>query len=466
MADRQSRSKWRVHESTTRALCRFAFVALGLLPLALCLVWSAQEFLPTYQRQQSSRWEQLLSSQIGAQLKIAAVESLAPQRYALHEVRLLHPETSVELGRARRADIERSGGKWIVKLTEPELEGADLATTWNSFHDWFLCRPRSAAHAAWVGMDQLTIHEASGPRILYDLTLNLLPGMDASVLSILFRPQPNNSFGGATDNSSAENEKPKLSELIVKRKHQTAGPTTQMQLRTGESQLACSLLLPLSPVVNRLGDQATFSGTIDLDIGRGAWRIRITNGLFGNVDMAQLTLDTEAAMSGQGWVQFENLIATHAGLEAARGAGIISTGKMTQALFHAFGKHLGVKLRETNQVSSYGFDDCKFSFELREPNLQLVCSMSDALGPLAERPEAHWPQSLPLENIIFALQSCTVASTTANQGSGQPSDQAASRLPATRLAKQALVWLPLGDEQSRAAQAQLRLSAIQSPDLK
>jgi hypothetical protein len=108
MADRQSRSKWRVHESTTRALCRFAFVALGLLPLALCLVWSAQAFLPTYQRQQASRWEQLLSSQIGAQLKIAAVESLAPQRYALHEVRLLHPETSVELGRARRADIERA----------------------------------------------------------------------------------------------------------------------------------------------------------------------------------------------------------------------------------------------------------------------------------------------------------------------------------------------------------------------
>ncbi len=129
---------------------------------------------------------------------------------------------------------------------------------------------------------------------------------------------------------------------------------------------------------------------------------------------------------------------------------------MTQAFFHAFGKHLGVKLRETNQVSSYGFDDCKFGFDMREPNLQLFCSMSDALGPLAERPEALWPQSLPLENIIFALQSCTVASTTDGQ---------ASRLPATRLAKQALVWLPLGDEQSRAAQAQLRLSANQSPDL-
>jgi hypothetical protein len=306
-------------------------------------------------------------------------------------------------------------------------------------------------------MDQLTIHQANGPQKLYDLSLNLLPGMEASVLSILFRPQPNSSSGVSTENSSAENEKPKLSELIVKRKHQMAGLTTQMQLRTGESQFVCSLFSPLSPLVNRLGDQATFAGTMDLDIRRNTWRMVVTNGLFRGLDMAQLTSDTEAAISGQGWVQFEHLIVTHTGLEAAYGGGEILAGKMTQGFFHAFGKHMGVKLRETNQVSSYGFDVCKFAFDVREPNLHLFCSMTDALGPLAERPEALWPQSLPLENIIFALQSCSLPPTGANPASG---------LPATRLAKQALVWLPLGDEQSRAAQAQLRLSANQSTDLK
>lgn len=464
MADRQSRSKWRVHESTARALCRFAFVALGLLPLTLCLVWSAREFLPTYQRQQSSRWEQWLSSQIGAQLKIAAVESLAPQRYALHEVRLLHSETSVELGRAQRADIERSGGKWLVTLIKPELEGAELTTTWKSFHDWFLCRPRNAAHAAWVGMEQLTIHERSGPRILHNLSLNLLPGVDSSVLSIQFRPKPDHSTEVSTTNSIPENEKPKLSELIVKRNHKTTGLTTQLQLRTGESQFACSLLFPLSPVVDRLGNGATFSGTIDIDVSRDAWRFEITDGLFQSVDMARLTADTEAVMSGQGTVQFVHLIATNTGLEAARGAGEILTGKMTQGFFQALGKHLGVRLRETNQVSSHGFDNCKFAFDVREPNLYLICSMSDALsgsqGPLAERPDSLAQQALPLENIIFALQSCNVTSAPAGQAIGQ-----SSSLPATRLAKQALVWLPLGDEQSRAAQAELRFSANQSPDL-
>ncbi len=101
-----------------------------------------------------------------------------------------------------------------------------------------------------------------------------------------------------------KNEEPKL----IGTDHQpqapqTAGPTTQLQLRTGESQLACSLLSPLSSVVKRIGDQAIFSGTVDLDISRDACRIVITNGLFRNVDMAHLTTDTEAAMSGQGWVQ-------------------------------------------------------------------------------------------------------------------------------------------------------------------
>ncbi len=446
MADRQRRTNWQVHESTARALCRGAFVGLGLLPLALCLLWSAQVFLPTYQRQQASRWEQLLSAQIGVPLKIAAVESLAPQRFALHEIRLLHPETNVEIGRARRADVERTGGKWVVSLSEPELEGAELATSWKAFHDWFLCRPRHAAHAAWVGISELTIHEATGPRTLSDLSLDLLPGLDATLMSIQFHHGMDQSQSPKSDNAPP----PKLSQLIIKRHHRHEGLKTEMQLRTGASELACSLLAPLSPLVSRLGKEATFSGTIDFDRSGDEWRMRMTNGRLSHIELSRLTADSEAAISGQGDVLFQKLVVAQSGIEAVRGSGEILSGKMTQGFFHACGEHLKVALRETNQVSSYGFDRCEFAIDLHEPSLHFVCAMSDALGLLAERGAERWEEPLPLVNIIAALQSSA------------PSSGSPSGLPATWLAKQALLWLPLGDEQSRAAQAHLRLSSNQT----
>lgn len=450
MADRQSQFKWRVHESTARSACRLAFLTLGLLPLALCLVWSAQVFLPTYQRQQSSSWESMLSAQLGTRLKIAAVEALAPQRFALHEIRLLHAETGVEMGRVRRADVERGGGKWVVRLTDAELEGAQLAETWKAFHDWFLCRPRHAAHAAVIEMDALTLHGAGGSRGLQDMLVELRPGSDTTELLIQFR----HAMVQAPGKQTGAGQLLPSSELNFTRYHQSTQQRTEVQLQTGTAPLACSLLAPLSPLLGRLGDLATFTGTLDATLDSANWKLRITNGQLRNLDVAQLTANSEAAVSGQGDMTFKELVVGQSGIEAAYGLGEIRSGKMTSGLFHALGKHLGVALRPTNQVSSYGFDRCDFGFDLREPSLYLYCALSDALGPLAARSQAEWGEPLPLENIIAALQSCAVETEQM-----QP-----PRLPTTWLTKQALMWLPLGSEQAQAAKAQLRLSSHQNPE--
>jgi hypothetical protein len=440
----------RLHESTARALCRLVFVAFGLVPLGICLVWSVQVFLPKYQRQQASRWEQLLHTQFGGHLTIAAVEALAPQRFALHEIRLLHPETKLELGRVRRADVERVEGKWKVTLTAPELEGAQLATTWKEFHDWFLCRPRQAGHAAWIGMDELTIHSSAGPSRFTELSLELLPGAEATVLSIQFRHTPVDSTG--TEPSSETS--PKLSQFIVKRHHRPEQLRTELQLRTGSSQLACAHFAALHPILGRLGNKAHFAGTIDWNLQREKWQLRVTQGRFTGVDMAQLTADTEASISGEADVLLEQFSLGQVGIEAVRGRGEILAGKMTQGFFHSFGKHLGVALRDTNQVSAYGFDRCEFALDLREPNLHWYLAMNDALGPLAARGAELWQQPVPLVNVVAAIQSCTEVAPVA--GSQR------SELPVTWLAKQALLWLPLGDEQSQLAEAHLRLSSNQN----
>lgn len=444
MAERQRRSTWQVHESTARALCQLTFLLAGILPLAICLYWSAQQFLPTYQRHQAKQWEQWLTAHLGVAVTVAAFESRAPDRFALHEIRLNHPETAAVVGRIRMAEVERREGKWAIHLTRPELEGSELPTAWRIAHDWFLCRPRPAAQAARVGMSELTIHTARGQKhTLRDLTMSLLPAPQATLLSIKFRP----------DTAPASISAGKPVQWIVKRHHTADGLKTEMQLRTEAHQIPMGLLTGLTPWIERLGADAKFSGTLDVELRSDSWQTILTSGQFAEVDLATLTANTDARLSGTGQVQFEQLIVSQRGIEMAYGRGEARDGSMAAGLFHALGRYLGVTARETNQVSAYGFENLEFAIHIRQPSLHLWAQMSDAQGLLAARQQ--WEQALPLEHVVAALANCTPAGTSAAQSGDL------ANLPTTWLSKQALVWLPLGDPQWQAAQAQLRLSSLQ-----
>lgn len=443
MAERQRRSTWQVHESTARALCQLTFLLAGILPLALCLYWSAQQFLPTYQRHQAKQWEQWLTAQLGVAVTVAAYESRAPERFALHEIRLNHPETAAAIGRIRLAEVERREGKWAIRLTQPELEGNELPTVWRIAHDWFLCRPRPAAQAARVGMSGLTIHTARGQKhVLRELTMSLLPTPQATLLSLQFRPE--------SQLLAASTEKPM--QCIIKRHHTADGLKTELQLRTETHDMPIAMLTGLAPWVERLGPEAKFSGTLDVDLRSDAWQASLIGSHFTKVDLAALTASADARLSGTGQVQFERLDISQRGIDLAYGRGEIRDGSMAAGLFHSLGKYLGVTARETNQVSAYGFEKLEFAIHIRQPSLHLWAQMSDAQGLLAARQQ--WDQAVPLENVVVALANCTPTAAA-----DTPPSELAS-LPTTWLSKQALVWLPLGDPQWQAAQAQLRLSSL------
>ena len=466
MADRQRRSTWQVHESTARALCQLTFVLFGLLPLVVCLFWSAQQFLPTYQRHQARKWEHFLSSQLGVSVKVAAYESRAPERFALHEIRLNHPETGATIARARLAEVERKEGKWSIRLTQPEVEQIELATAGRIAHEWLLCRPQVSLQAVRVGTNELTIHAGgSNRRVLRDVTATLFPASEATLLSVQFYPgeaiaqsQLDKVASGDTEHATSASVVPRSSsasaelasqtskpaQWIIRRQHRADGLKTEMQLRTGTAAVPFNMLSGLSPLTNRLGDQAKFTGTADLQWSDGAWRIKLTDALFSELEVGQLTSDSEAAISGTGQMFFEQLIVSQQGIEFAHGGGEIRAGKMAAGLFYAFEKYLGVTARGSNQVSTYAFDRFEFAVHIQQPSLHLKCMMSDAHGWLASR-EA-WEESLPIEAVVTALASCSGA------GNANPNGSEMAGLPSTWLSRLALMWLPLGDPQWQAAQ--------------
>ena len=115
-----------MHESSQRGLCRAAFVLLGVIPLIFVIGLSIAQFIPAYQSRRAAHWSAWLSTRLGVQVQIAAVESLAPERYVLHGLKISHPESRAALGRVRSVAVDRSGTGWKVKLNGPELE--DTAT--------------------------------------------------------------------------------------------------------------------------------------------------------------------------------------------------------------------------------------------------------------------------------------------------------------------------------------------------
>ncbi len=91
MARRTPTAKWQLHESTQRGLCRAAFLCLGVLPMCCAFALSVAQFVPAYQRSKASNWSDWLSARLGVAVQVAAVESLAPERFNLHEGALCRP---------------------------------------------------------------------------------------------------------------------------------------------------------------------------------------------------------------------------------------------------------------------------------------------------------------------------------------------------------------------------------------
>ena len=118
MASRKPHGKWQLHESSQRGLCRAAFVLLGVGPLLLVIGFSIVQFIPAYQENRAQAWSTWLSGRLGVDVQIAAIESLAPERFVLHGLRLSHPESRASLGRIRSVGISRKAAMWSIQLDE------------------------------------------------------------------------------------------------------------------------------------------------------------------------------------------------------------------------------------------------------------------------------------------------------------------------------------------------------------
>lgn len=331
---------------------------MGVLPLIICFSFSALQFFPAYQRHEAEQWGEFLTARFGVDVAVAAYQSQAPRQFTLHGIQLRHPETRVTLGRVQCVEVEFRKGRWMIAMDGVELEARHASGAWKVVHDWFLCRPTRYTQAARFSIREFTIRAADADAKLHDISIDIEPTPEAMLLEFAFRQQP------APKPAQAESEKAKL---IVKRHHDRKQLRTELQLRTGTSPLPCSLAGELFPMLSILGAEATFQGTLDLDLVDEQWHARVTNGALLGIELDKLTRGMGTAMIGRGDVILKTAEFGSDGLRSARGEMVALPGDLTHNLSVAF-NHDRRQLRT--------------ELQLRTGTSPVPCSLAGELFPM------------------------------------------------------------------------------------
>ena len=446
MASRGQTSRFQLHESTQRGLCRLAFILFGLLPLICGLVFSALEFVPAYQRWRTSKWEDWLSTQLGIHVELAVLENRAPDRWVLHGVRLLHPESGATLGRVPQVEVLSRGKRWSILLHEPELERRQLTTTWKMVHDWFLCRPQRYSQAAAIGANHLIIRGPNASDEFTNIVVRMQPEENELALDIQFRMSPTLQPSGTSTAQLVAKKEP-ASLLKIRRNHAENRLMTNLQLQTA-TPLPCELFHGLLPSTANLGEQATFTGLLDWQMRSAQWQLQFTDVSLQQVDFGNVGRWLGNKLSGQGMIYIHQASISNNHLESAV-ATIAATGpgSISSDLLAGVGRHLDIDVRQTNPVAIHAFEHAAFTVNIEPQRLQLVGRLPggaifrDAVGPLASRPQAKWDTTVPLAKVIDLLHDSD------DDKSSRRHSMSRSLSPVARVA---LRWLPLDAEPMHA----------------
>jgi hypothetical protein len=429
MTSRGHRNRFQLHESTQRGLCRLSFGLFGLLPLVCCLAFSAVQFLPAYHRWRAAAWEQWLSTQLGIEIELAAIENRAPDRWVLHGVRLLHPESGATLGCVPRVEVLARGGRWSVLLDEPELEGRQLTATWKMVHDWFLCRPQQYSRAAAIGANRLIIRGVDKTDEFSNIIVRMQPEQSELALDIQFRM--------SGEKIAAKKEPASL--LKIRRNHTENRLMTNLQLQTA-TPLPCQLFHGLLPSTANFGEGATFTGLLDWQMRNAEWQLQLSDVNLQQVDFGNLGRWLGNKLSGRGMIYVHQATISNNHLETAVATIAAESGSISSDLLFNLAKHLDIELRQTNPVAVHAFESAFFTINIEPQWLQLAgrlpgdALLSDAIGPLARRAQERWGTSVPLAKLIDLLQDSDVDTDSHSQS------VARGLSPVARIA---LRWLPL-----------------------
>ena len=284
MPSKAWRKQFRFHESTQRALCRIVFVCLALIPMMLIVGYSALRITPWYQSYQKNLWEQRISDNLGVIVRFSSIEFPSPDRFRAHDLIFEHPETGREILSVAHvhASMDRSG--WTVELLKPALNAQQLQSATQVIHDWFLCRPQKSASLLHLLVPELMVYDGLSETKFQQVDVGILPTEKTTTLMVKFLLD------------GQKFAKPAI--LKVERNHALEAPESTWWLVTNDVSIPCRIFTEQLPIVQYLGGQSRFQGTMVWTQKEKGWIAEIKDGNFTSVDLNSATSSIGSPVRG------------------------------------------------------------------------------------------------------------------------------------------------------------------------
>ncbi len=349
-----------MHERTQRAVARLLFVFCCAVPTCLSVLFIALTCTPWYGDYLRRAMERELSRKIGVTVEIDTLEYPAPRMTRLSGVRLLEPETGAEVGRVRMVTWVRGDTVNGIRLSQPELQSAQLAYVWRIIHDRFLCQPEMTTRLFRMVAGDLTIHSRSGSMTLRKVNTWLRP-VDQQIEAMI------QCVPAAQPNDAAV-------QISVVRDRSGRLASTDWTLHSGDIALPCSALADYLPAMRNLGADATFTGTLRWKVDAAGWSLDLGGSRFDDVELSELLHNVPHRLTGRASVRLERCQIDPGSAVDVSGTLLASGGFIGQSLLRSAQSQLGfdISLPEVGGARDLPYDRIALRFDLFGPQLTLA----------------------------------------------------------------------------------------------
>ena len=349
-----------MQDRTRIAVCRWAFLALCVVPTCLVLGLIVFHWLTLRSPAAKSEWERELSRRLGVAVRIERLSYPQPHVADLAGVAITDPETGIKLATCRAATIERMSGQWQVTLDEPVLEASALTGLAHRFHERWLLSSEQALPVD-LRADRLTIQGTGQAQSLADLAARFVQQASGPKLELEFKPP------GAT----------KAVELTAIRNRQITPPATQITWKS-PVPVPVDLVGPYLPQATISGD-----GVLRWQDGRLDGELALA---IAAIDLSRLVSDRfPHVLSGSADLACDGVKVDAGRVTSARGTLVAGRGgRISRSLLLAARDHLQLDAAiPADEADSLPFDRLSLRFETSGEQLRLSVGDAEELAILS-----------------------------------------------------------------------------------
>lgn len=347
-----------MHERTQRAIARLMFVFCCAVPTALTFACVLVTWTPWYYNWDLRTIESQLSSRMELIVEIEDFQRVSPSRIHLHDVRILEPENRLEVARVRRLEWVSGSERTSILLHQPELQSSQLEETWRVVHDRFLCRPGQTSLPFEVVCNDVTIHSRTGSLPLRDVMAWIQPeenAVEATIQCML---------------ANAGSDAPV--DIKIRRDRSGETPWTNWTLHANGSPLPCSALAEYLPIMENLGSDAEFNGTMRWQLTEDDWWIDLGGSTFSHVSLDRLFEQHAHRLSGTAEINFRRCrIEPFNDRSDIVGSITAKDGMVGRSLLISSHENLGFGVRLPEGTSDVEYDRLALEFDLNNSQLKL-----------------------------------------------------------------------------------------------